>query len=260
VSQASFYDRFAARYDELLAATPADRWTRRAFQTLVAETVPPGSLLLDFGCGTGLDALCYAQRGYRVLAYDVSQGMLDRLRDRCASEIARGAVIPVAAPFRGFGDAMARQPRPDAVVANFGVVNALARPGDLFEAVAPLLASGGPLVVSALNPFFWKDMRRGWWWAALRRALAARAGALVTHGDGIDTHRHFVGSLARAARPAFRLAGRASVGALVRYSGGRGALDWDAPRTLPERIEARRWKRFPLRSAGQFIFLVFRRT
>lgn len=259
MSQASFYDGFAGRYDELLTAAPGDRWTRRAFQTLVEQTIPRGSLLLDFGCGTGLDALWYAQRGYRVLAYDVSTGMLERLRTRCALEIARGAVVPVTAPFTDFAAAIARHPRPDAVLANFGVLNALARPHEFFDVVAPLLAPGAALVVSVLNPFFWKDMRRLWWWAALARS--ASAGAIVTHGDGIDTYRHFMGSLARAARPAFRLASRASVGALVRRAGGGGGtLDWDAPRSLAERLEARFWKAFPLRSAGHFVFLVFRRT
>lgn len=247
MSQASFYDRTAPRYDALLAA-PIDRWMRRAFQSLVRETAPAGSLLLDFGCGTGLDALWYARQGYRVLAYDISAGMLEQLRRRCGAEIARGEVVPV--------EALSGLPRPDAVVSNYGVLNALGRPRAFFEAVAPLLEPGAPLVISVLNPFFWKDMLHRWWWAALARSL--RHHAIVTRGEGIETHRHFLGSLVAAARPAFRLRGRASVGALLRR--GSNQLDWEAPRTLAERLEARLWKTLPLRSAGLFVFLTFRRV
>jgi SAM-dependent methyltransferase len=253
--QAAFYDNLALGYDRLMSATPIDRWTRRAFQTLVAETIPPGRLLLDFGCGTGIDALWYAQRGYRVLAYDVSAGMLEQLHRRCRSEISRGQVVAVHAPFADFAAVLAAQPPPDAVVSNHGVFNALARPRGFFDAMAPLLAPGTPLMISVLNPFFWKDMARRWWWTALARSVS---GSTIFTPDPIATHRHFVSSLVAAAQPAFRLQDKASVGALVRRH--RTALDWDRPRTLAERLEARFWKTFPLRSCGMFVFLSFRRV
>src|SRR6185295_19185698 len=122
----AYFDSLAPRYDELLSRAPIDRWTRRAFQTLVAETVPPRSLLLDFGCGTGLDALWYARHSYRVLAYDISGGMLQQLRHRCAGEIVSGQVVPVRAPFDDFAAVMEAQPRPDAVVSNFSCLGDLA--------------------------------------------------------------------------------------------------------------------------------------
>ncbi|PYU94786.1 MAG: hypothetical protein DMG25_05920 [Acidobacteria bacterium] len=62
------FDSIAAKYDELISSVPRNTWVRDAFRSLVADTVVPGSLLLDFGCGTGMDALWYAQHGYRVIA------------------------------------------------------------------------------------------------------------------------------------------------------------------------------------------------
>jgi SAM-dependent methyltransferase len=254
--QAAFYDWLAPRYDALLTATPIDAWTRRAFQDFVAHRVERDRLLLDFGCGTGLDAQWYARRGYRVLAYDVSAGMLEQLRRRCASEIARGQVVPIHARFAEFAAVMAQQPRPDAVVANHGVLNALSQSRAFFDALAPLLASGVPVVVSLLNPFYWKDMVHPWWWTALARSVGT--GAIRTRGPAFETYRHFASTVVAAARPGFRLTGRASVGALVRRY--RGRLDWDRPASVAERIEARWWNAFPLRSTGMFLFLSFRRA
>lgn len=253
---AAFFDTLAPRYDELLSRAPIDRWTRRAFQTLVADTIPNPSLLLDFGCGTGLDAYWYAHQGYRVLAYDISEGMLAQLRRRCGIEIASGHVVPLCAPFDDFATAVRRHPRPDGVVSNFSCLGELARPQRFFDMIAPLLASGAPLLVSVLNPFFWKDMTHRWWWTALARSFPRTA--ITTHGPGRDARRHFISSLVEAARPAFRLERTASVGMVVpRFS---RALDWDKPKTLGERLEARFWKSFPFRSSGMFVFLTFRRV
>lgn len=253
---AAFFDTLAPRYDELLSRAPIDRWTRRAFQTLVAETISPRSLLLDFGCGTGLDALWYAHQGYRVLAYDISDGMLKQLRQRCGAEIATGQVVPVRAPFEDFAAAMRSHLHPDAVVSNFSCLGDLARPPRFFEMIAPLLASGAPVLVSVLNPFFWKDMTHLWWWTALAHSFPRPA--IRTHGPGRDAYRHFISSLANAARPAFRLERKASVGMVVpRFS---QALDWDSPKSFGERLEARFWKRFPFRTSGMFVFLTFRRV
>lgn len=217
------YEAWAARYDEVVDAEPRNRSIRRGFQELVGRSVRPGSLLLDFGAGTGLDAAWYAERGYRVLAYDVSREMLERLRQRCAGPITRGAVVPLLAPFANFPALMAGQPRPDAITANFGVLNAIPQPQDFFGAVAALLRPGAPLIVSVLNPFYWRGFTERWWWAALRRSRAT--GSIVTHGDGFLTHRHFRSSLRKAAAPLFHL------------------------RTVP-----------PPRHLGQWLFLVFQRT
>jgi ubiquinone/menaquinone biosynthesis C-methylase UbiE len=73
---AAVHNELAADYDARLSGNPHNALARRAFVELVARHVPTGSTLLDFGCGTGLDALDHAHSGYRVLAYDNSPGML----------------------------------------------------------------------------------------------------------------------------------------------------------------------------------------
>jgi len=83
------HTRLAPEYDACMAKHAGNAWVRGAFRHVVEQIVAPGSLLLDFGCGTGTDSLWYAQRGYRVLAYDNAPGMMAAVR--------RSIVAPVLA-------------------------------------------------------------------------------------------------------------------------------------------------------------------
>ncbi len=75
------YDRhagaFAAETADLDLAPLHDRLLRR---------VPAGGHILDAGCGTGRDALAFARRGYRVVAFDASEAMVRHARARLGGE------------------------------------------------------------------------------------------------------------------------------------------------------------------------------
>ncbi|MEI9974798.1 MAG: methyltransferase domain-containing protein [Ignavibacteriota bacterium] len=90
---------------------------RQAFQDLVRRYTKASGLVLDFGCGTGLDALEYARAGYRVLAYDNSPGMVSQLRLRCQAEISAGNVVPSSMDYPAFLQLLPELPRPDTITA-----------------------------------------------------------------------------------------------------------------------------------------------
>jgi 2-polyprenyl-3-methyl-5-hydroxy-6-metoxy-1,4-benzoquinol methylase len=69
-----------AEYVEQITAGESDRRARAAFRDLVLSIAQPGATLFDFGCGTGMDARFYAERGFRVLAYDVDHAPRRRFR------------------------------------------------------------------------------------------------------------------------------------------------------------------------------------
>ncbi len=81
VETVAHYDRhagaFAAETADLDLAPLHDRFLRR---------VPAGGRVLDAGCGTGRDALAFARRGYRVVAFDASEAMVGHTRARMGGE------------------------------------------------------------------------------------------------------------------------------------------------------------------------------
>ncbi len=164
------FDSVASEYDELTSFVPPDIWVRAAFRSLVLETAVPGSLLLDFGCGTGTDALWYVEQGYRVIAYDNSAKMIERLRVKCATQIARNEIIPYYAEYDAF---LKRDfsPRPEAIVSNFAVLSVISGLPELFKGLAGKLVPHGHVMASVLNPLFWQDTLHKWWWRAWARSL-----------------------------------------------------------------------------------------
>src|SRR5512136_2898731 len=57
---------------------------RGAMWRMLDKLFLPGSRLLDLGCGTGIDAVYLAARGYEIVAVDWSPQMAEHARTRAA--------------------------------------------------------------------------------------------------------------------------------------------------------------------------------
>lgn len=256
-ASAAFYDTWAERYDAALAQNDANEAVRVAFQQLVQSHVPAGSLLMDFGCGTGTDALAYIRMGYRVLAYDNSPGMMRTLEKKGQAEIANGTLIAARGRYEETLEHIQELPRPTAVVSNFAVLNQIENVGEWLMAMTADIESGGWIIVSVLNPTYWWDMGSKWWWRGLR---SRRGKGYVEYPtpDGFSTYRHFVGTLQQYGRDAgLRLKVHQSTGILLplEYAGREKLLPFRLTRTI-ERKWGRAWG---IRVLGNFVFLAWQK-
>ncbi len=115
----SYRDRVRALVVRALDVRALD--VRAADERVLAQ---PGSSerALDLGCGTGLDALWLANRGFEVRGFDASAEMVDHARRRIANAGERASIdqrdLNEAEPL---GDPSSI----DLVLANFGVVNCI---------------------------------------------------------------------------------------------------------------------------------------
>jgi SAM-dependent methyltransferase len=71
------YDRIAGRYaaNQRRKQPPDGRWFPDLEEAFLG-TVPAGGLVADLGCGPGMDGGRFAAAGFRVVAMDLSAGML----------------------------------------------------------------------------------------------------------------------------------------------------------------------------------------
>lgn len=224
-----------------LSARAADRNARSAFREAVLAAAPPRGSIFDFGAGPGTDAKFYAERGFRVFAYDVDDAMRAAFRARCADDIAANRVTLIessyeqllsGAPLHGIRDI-------DVVTANFAPMNLVPAPAETFALFHSLVAERGRLLLSVLNPSFLGDMRYRWFWT--NRLRLWRDGHFAIHGPVHDVCRRSVGEFVRLAGAGFRL---------QRVMRGLPTWPWlDSP--------PMRWLARP---TSQYLFLLFVRT
>src|SRR5581483_4470731 len=80
MTQAVPFDSLAADYDRSFTASAIGRHMRAAVWRRLDAAFQPGERVLELNCGTGEDAVYLGRRGVRVLATDISTGMLDITR------------------------------------------------------------------------------------------------------------------------------------------------------------------------------------
>jgi cyclopropane fatty-acyl-phospholipid synthase-like methyltransferase len=121
---------------------------------LIAElNLPPGSAILDMGCGTGRHSVELARRGYRMTGVDLSVGMLAQAQQ--AAQAAGVIVEWVQSDARAFASA----PRFDAAIClcegAFGLVGTGEDPEAhdpaILQRIYAALKPGAPFILTALN-------------------------------------------------------------------------------------------------------------
>lgn len=80
------YDVLADAYDEFTTGDDYDSWAD-LLVSLIGDRHVTGQALLDVGCGTGKSAVAFAHRGFDVVGFDVSAGMVDVARSKVPHDL-----------------------------------------------------------------------------------------------------------------------------------------------------------------------------
>lgn len=116
-----------------------------------AHDAPPGSRLLELGCGTGEEAVSLAQIGYRVLVTDVAPQMVALARAK-ADRVGVGGQVHGVALAAGRIDALQPSQAFDGAYASFGGLNCEPDLLAMGRALARLVRPGGVFVTSVMGP------------------------------------------------------------------------------------------------------------
>jgi ubiquinone/menaquinone biosynthesis C-methylase UbiE len=185
------YDRIARRYFESQASpTSASQQLFAALETSFDAALPSGAVVADMGCGPGLDAARWANRGHRVVGLDLSAGMLAVARERLA-----GRLVQADLRANPFGDgrfdgiwcvaALLHVPEVDTVTVLTAFRRTLRRTGTL--ALVTALGDGErfedvPYAPGERRWFVYRDVDR-------LVAQLAQAGFVVGHQDQVQGDR-----------------------------------------------------------------------
>jgi SAM-dependent methyltransferase len=142
------FDFVAADYGRLWSDAPIGRSQRSQVWRHIDPLFQPGDLILDLGCGTGDDALHFAQRGVRVFGIDASEKMV-----QCAQ--ARG----VDAQRLALEDLNRLEGTYSGAISNFGALNCVADLRPIAAQLKRLIEPGGPLAICIMGRFAPVDWR-----------------------------------------------------------------------------------------------------
>ena len=200
---AAYFDRLAARYDEVWTNSEAGRLQRDAVWRHLDPLIARGDRILDIGCGTGEDAVHFAGLAGQVLALDVSPEMVRVARGRGVN----ARVLPIEG-IHMFAIAF------DMVLSNFGGLNCIRDLSTLRETLARLVRPRGFLAICLMNRFcLWESMYysvRGQFKKAVRRW-----GGEATTSEGLSLFYPSSKQVRHALLPGFDLVTDVGVGILV---------------------------------------------
>ena len=182
-----YWTRYAFEYDEHQLSRLAHADERATWSRIWAEALPTGTrTVLDVGTGTGNVALQLAADGYEVTGIDLSEGMLERARAKCAGHPApptflRGDAVQPPFPPGSF----------DAIVSRYvlwtlrDAASALQRWHELLRPGGTLVAVDGPWFTQEEEELPRETARQDHFATAYDPAAFARLDLARAGADGI---------------------------------------------------------------------------
>jgi ubiquinone/menaquinone biosynthesis C-methylase UbiE len=202
IRQACF-DKLADEYDSIWSETAIGRAQRSAVWRCIDPLFTRGDLVLDLGCGTGVDALHLHSRGVSVYGIDESPGMVAIAKRRgvdaqlCAIERLDSLDLVV-----------------DGVISNFGALNCLPSLTSLSATLARIVRRGGYMALCLLNRFCLWEIAFHLLGAQPSRAFR-RLKARATSSIGVTVFYPSYATIVSAFKDSFRLINSFGIGLFV---------------------------------------------
>ena len=150
---ASAFSDAAGSYDAGFSALPQTMRARARVLALMTEHFPPGSRILELGCGTGIDALALSERGCTVVATDPAAGMLAVARRRCAGHDDAVSFVRMSAEHTG----CFREGSFDGILSDFGGLNCVEDLGPVLADAYFVLRDNGVFLLCLMNRFSFSE-------------------------------------------------------------------------------------------------------
>jgi len=200
----SAFDAIAETFDDTFE-NAITKGIRERIHEMVLVLAPVGGRVLDINCGTGIDALAYAEAGFDVVGCDLSQEMVDRAE-------AKRARLGVAHAkfFQASFEHLGPLPFSDfnVVTSNFGGLNCIPDLSRAASEIARVTAPGAFFLAVVMPPVsLWEIISnsiRGQWARAFRR-LRDGTPATGFHSSSFMVSYHAPGTFCSAFRPWFEL-------------------------------------------------------
>jgi SAM-dependent methyltransferase len=202
-----YWNKAAETYDQEFTNTLLGKWERDAVWEELGRVFRAGQRILELNCGTGVDAVHLAENRVRVLACDISPGMIAVARQRLNARALDDRVDLLVLPTEGIA-ALGDQGPFDGAFSNFSGLNMVRDLSGVARNLAALLKPGAPALLCLSGRIAPWDMAwylaHGEWSKAFHR-FKPNGVERVVDGVRINAYYPSIRKMARIFAPEFRL-------------------------------------------------------
>lgn len=132
-------------FDQLNAENKLSEYLRSCYREEVISQLKPAGSILELNCGTGLDAMYFAEKGHNVLATDNAPGMLQQLDQKLNNSPLKVSIQTMRCSFHDIDTITDR--KFDHIISNFGGLNCTDNLKDVLLKLSPLLNDHGKVTL-----------------------------------------------------------------------------------------------------------------
>ncbi len=143
------FDTAALTFDLDESKNEIVKWMRRVVHEIYLSNFKPGDAVLELNAGTGIDALFLAGHGIKVYATDISENMINAVKEKVKNNNAENMVQAELCPFDKISEI--KQADFDGAVSNFGGLNCIGNFEKLSNDLSRKLKSKAKFVAVVMN-------------------------------------------------------------------------------------------------------------
>lgn len=132
-------------FDDLNAENKLSQYLRAQFRNEILTQLKPNSKILELNCGTGLDAIFFAEQGHRVLATDNASGMINELTAKITTNNLNELIQTQLCSFHHLDKI--KDKKFDYIISNFGGLNCTKDLQAVLKQFSGLLNKGGKITL-----------------------------------------------------------------------------------------------------------------
>lgn len=143
VSQA--FSKQSIIFDTLYKENKLSEYLRSTFRKEVLAQLKPNSSVLELNCGTGMDAVYFAEKGHTILATDNALGMLEQLNKKIKEKDLKECIKTLHCSFHDLHKL--DHEKFDYIISNFGGLNCTDNLNGVLQQLSPLLNENGKITL-----------------------------------------------------------------------------------------------------------------
>lgn len=162
-------------FDGLYSEDAIIQYKRQRVREHILKYALPHGSMLELNCGSGEDAIFFAQKGFRIHATDISEGMLNVLKEKITGSLYKDQVSIEQCSFTEL-ELLANEGPFDYVYSNFGGLNCTSQLEKVLSSLDGIVKPGGMVTLVIISKFcLWETLLlfKGKFRTAFRRFLSA---------------------------------------------------------------------------------------